>query len=78
MINRIMKSIFKLIMINCLLLILIINCSPYSLPPSLQYHKEENALKYYMKSIDHFLAEEYELALESIENAIDMNRNFVM
>ena len=69
-----MISFYKLLL-NILIIIIMVNCSPYSLPPDKSYYKEENAFNFYKKSIDYFLGGEYQLALQTIQKAIDMNEN---
>jgi tetratricopeptide (TPR) repeat protein len=66
----------KLILLNLILLICVLNCSPYSLAKNKYSYRDKNAFEFYLKSVDYFFNGEYQQALESIAQAIDLNKSF--
>jgi tetratricopeptide (TPR) repeat protein len=69
MINNIQQSLV-------ILLILLLSCSPYSLPEPRETQPREDAFAYYQESLQEYDAGKYQSALDNIQKAINIHQNF--
>jgi tetratricopeptide (TPR) repeat protein len=66
----------KKITLVTLLIILFSSCAPYSLPEKEPVVQRDNAFTFYSLALEQFKAQEYELAITSLNRAIQINPNF--
>ena len=75
-INEWIRQTVRIPLIALILLIVIFNCDPYSLPKSKYSYQDKNAFEFYLKSVDLYLNGEYQQALQTIQTAIKLNKSF--
>ena len=61
-----------------LIILISINCAPYSLPDKKSYSEKDDPYLHYSESLEAYDAQDYDLALQKINQALLINNNMAL